>query len=493
MNLPVIICVDDEKTILNSLQMELVSALGDEYLIETAEGGFEALELFEKLLEDNYEIPLIISDCMMPDMPGDELLKYIHTISPKTFKIMLADQTNTDAIVNALNHADLYRYIPKPWDSGELILTVYEAIKSYFKDQLLEEQNEALKEMNTTLQERSETLVQTLDNLKATQQELIHSEKMITLGQLIAGVAHELNTPLAAIRSSVENILNFLKTLEQLPPFFQLLCSEHQQDFFALLKKSIQQTPLSSKEKRQLRRTLVRKLNEHAIEDATTVADTLVDMGIYEIEAFLPLLTDSKSETILEKAYQLAGLQKSAQTITFASERAAKVVFALKSFARYDQTGKKTASNLIEGIETVLTLYHNQLKGGVELIKNYTELPLVMCYPDELNQVWTNLVHNALQAMSNKGTLQIDVALQDNQILISFTDSGPGIPDEIKSKIFEPFFTTKPAGEGSGLGLDIVKKIIEKHNGRIKVDSIPGKTTFTVSIPVNPNEETCHV
>ena len=491
--MPIIICVDDEKTILNSLQMELVSALGDEYLIETAEGGFEALELFEKLLEDNYEIPLIISDCMMPDMPGDELLKYIHTISPKTFKIMLADQTNTDAIVNALNHADLYRYIPKPWDSGELILTVYEAIKSYFKDQLLEEQNEALKEMNTTLQERSETLVQTLDNLKATQQELIHSEKMITLGQLIAGVAHELNTPLAAIRSSVENILNFLKALEQLPPFFQMLCSEHQQDFFALLKKSIQQTPLSSKEKRQLRRTLVRQLNEHAIEDATTVADTLVDMGIYEIEAFLPLLTDSKSETILEKAYQLAGLQKSAQTITFASERAAKVVFALKSFARYDQTGKKTPSNLIEGIETVLTLYHNQLKGGVELIKNYTELPQVMCYPDELNQVWTNLVHNALQAMSNKGTLQIDVALQDNQILISFTDSGPGIPDEIKSKIFEPFFTTKPAGEGSGLGLDIVKKIIEKHNGRIKVDSIPGKTTFTVSIPVNPNEETCHV
>ncbi|RKZ81241.1 MAG: hybrid sensor histidine kinase/response regulator [Candidatus Parabeggiatoa sp. nov. 1] len=491
--MPIIICVDDEKSILNSLQMELVSALGDEYLIETAEGGFEALELFEKLLEDNYEIPLIISDCMMPDMPGDELLKYIHTISPKTFKIMLADQTNTDAIVNALNHADLYRYIPKPWDSGELILTVYEAIKSYFKDQLLEEQNEALKEMNTTLQERSETLVQTLDNLKATQQELIHSEKMITLGQLIAGVAHELNTPLAAIRSSVENILNFLKALEQLPPFFQMLCSEHQQDFFALLKKSIQQTPLSSKEKRQLRRTLVRQLNEHAIEDATTVADTLVDMGIYEIEAFLPLLTDSKSETILEKAYQLAGLQKSAQTITFASERAAKVVFALKSFARYDQTGKKTPSNLIEGIETVLTLYHNQLKGGVELIKNYTELPQVMCYPDELNQVWTNLVHNALQAMSNKGTLQIDVALQDNQILISFTDSGPGIPDEIKSKIFEPFFTTKPAGEGSGLGLDIVKKIIEKHNGRIKVDSIPGKTTFTVSIPVNPNEETCHV
>ncbi|EDN69233.1 histidine kinase [Beggiatoa sp. PS] len=118
------------------------------------------------------------------------------------------------------------------------------------------------------------------------------------------------------------------------------------------------------------------------------------------------------------------------------------------------------------------------------MIKNYADLLPVWCYSTELNQVWTNLIHNALQAMNNKGTLQIDTVLQDNQVIVSITDSGVGIPDDIKSKIFEPFFTTKSTGEGSGLGLDIVKKIIDKHEGKIEVDSQPGKTTFSVFIPM---------
>jgi signal transduction histidine kinase len=106
-----------------------------------------------------------------------------------------------------------------------------------------------------------------------------------------------------------------------------------------------------------------------------------------------------------------------------------------------------------------------------------------MCYPDELNQLWTNLIHNALQAMNHEGELLIDIDLEGDFIVIKITDSGCGIPDEIKPQIFEPFFTTKPAGEGSGLGLDIVKKIVSKHDGHISVDSCPGKTTFTVCLP----------
>lgn len=121
----------------------------------------------------------------------------------------------------------------------------------------------------------------------------------------------------------------------------------------------------------------------------------------------------------------------------------------------------------------------------MEVIRNYEDIPPFFCYPDELNQVWTNLIHNALQAMDNKGTLTIDLREKNKKVEVSITDSGKGIPTELMSKIFQPFFTTKPPGEGSGLGLDIVRKILEKHQGNIEVESQPGKTTFTVSLPVS--------
>jgi PleD family two-component response regulator/class 3 adenylate cyclase len=140
----VILCVDDEQTILDSLKIELKQALSDQYLIETAEGGEEALELVEELLEDDYEIPLVISDYIMPDLKGDELLKRIHLISPTTLKVMLAGQADIAAVANAIKNAKLYRYIAKPWDTEDLVLTVSEAIKSYFQDKQLASKNQEL-------------------------------------------------------------------------------------------------------------------------------------------------------------------------------------------------------------------------------------------------------------------------------------------------------------------------------------------------------------
>jgi signal transduction histidine kinase len=159
------------------------------------------------------------------------------------------------------------------------------------------------------------------------------------------------------------------------------------------------------------------------------------------------------------------------------------VVFALKTYARYDNTGKKQYVQLSEGIDTVLELYQNQLKHNIELQKEYAEVEAIACYPDELIQVWTNLIHNALQAMENAGQLMIKIQPADQGVVVKIIDSGCGIPEEIKSRIFEPFFTTKPAGEGSGLGLDIVKKIVDKHHGSITVESVPGNTTFMVTLP----------
>ena len=134
-----------------------------------------------------------------------------------------------------------------------------------------------------------------------------------------------------------------------------------------------------------------------------------------------------------------------------------------------------------------MTLYYNQIKHGVEVVKKFQPVPIIRCAPHELNQVWTNLIQNALQAMDNKGQLEIAVFQQNGQVVTQITDSGPGIPDEIKDRIFEPFFTTKPVGEGSGLGLDIVRKIVEKHQGNVEVESRPGRTTFSVRLPIEPS------
>jgi len=173
MSKPIIICVDDEKIVLTSLKSELKAAFGSKYMIETAEGGEDALEVMNELLEDGYEVPLVISDYIMPDIKGDELLKKIHEISPETLKIMLTGQADSSAVGNAVNYAKLYRYIAKPWEAKDLALTVTEAVRSYFQTKQIEEQNEQLRELNKNLEkkveERTRELSEAMKELQSTQ------------------------------------------------------------------------------------------------------------------------------------------------------------------------------------------------------------------------------------------------------------------------------------------------------------------------------------
>ncbi|MBI4645739.1 MAG: sensor histidine kinase [Bacteroidia bacterium] len=271
------------------------------------------------------------------------------------------------------------------------------------------------------------------------------------------------------------------------PDFFKKIPSEYQSAFFNILEISLKKDlNLTSKEERKFKKEITTKLEILNIPESSTLADILIDIGIYDIkEDINTILLATNCKEILMMIYKLSGLFHSSQTIQTATDRASKMVFALKNFAHFDSTGEQVKANIIDGIETVLTLYHNILKHGIEVIKNYTEVPAIYCFPDELNQVWTNIIHNAVQAMENKGTLTIDInGFEEKNICVSFTDTGCGIPIEIKDKIFEPFFTTKRQGEGSGLGLDIVKKIIDRHKGKIEVESEPGNTTFSIYLPL---------
>jgi signal transduction histidine kinase len=250
-------------------------------------------------------------------------------------------------------------------------------------------------------------------------------------------------------------------------------------------------------------------LEGYGLARAESIADAFVDIGIVDdIASFLPLLQSEQADQLLQTVYNLAIQRHHSTNIGLAVDRASKVVFALKTYAHHNTSDQKIATDVQVGLDVVLTLYHNQLKHNIEVIKHYGDVPQILCYPDELNQIWTNLIHNAIQAMEGKGRLEITVACQKtplasplregesstpvpqppgsdpHYLVVSITDSGPGIPEESQNRIFEPFFTTKPAGEGSGLGLDICKKIVDKYQGNIDFESQPGCTTFHVWLPV---------
>ena len=341
---------------------------------------------------------------------------------------------------------------------------------------------------NEELVNQKENLEALVDNLTQTQEQLIHSEKMAALGQLITGVAHEINTPLGAIKASIGNLNDSLgKAISALPVLLEKQTSDAMRLFVKILGfKFSPIDDLTTREKRMIRKELIINLENNGIKSTDTIADLLTYLNIHDrTDELLPLLRMPDAVEILKAARNFMSIIKNTNTITLAADKAAKVVFALKKYAHRDIIEDKIPTDIIDGLETVLTLYHNLLKQGVEVIRKYDKLSVIEGYPDDLNQIWTNLIHNSIQAMDLKGTLTITTRNEGEYISVSIADTGCGIEPDIRDKIFEPFFTTKKQGEGSGLGLDIVKRIVEKHNGIITFTSELGQgTEFIIKLPV---------
>ena len=334
---------------------------------------------------------------------------------------------------------------------------------------------------------------QALEELHQAEAHLVHSEKMAALGQLIAGVAHEINTPIGAIKSSGHNIAEALAgALVGLPRLLDELPGEDRRRLAELIAHASQPRPLlSTREERAIVREVTSRLEAMGVDQARHRAGMLVQLQAHQdLEAVLPLLQHPLSDRILDTAYGIATITTNAENINVAVDRVAKIIFALKSFSRQAGSQVWVDADLADSLETVLTIYHHQIKQGTELVRRYAEnVPPVHCLPDELNQVWTNLIHNALQAMGYRGTLTLGLERDGDMVRVSVADTGAGIEPALRERIFDAFFTTKAAGEGTGLGLDIVRKIVHKHAGTIELESEVGRgSTFTVVLPISGAE-----
>jgi len=301
-------------------------------------------------------------------------------------------------------------------------------------EQLLEDKSRELFLSYQTLQDSHGQLADALEEVKSQQRQLVQSEKLASLGTMSAGVAHEINNPLAFVFSNVNSLA-------------------HSVDEFKRYHDAV-----------------VKILK---IESADEQLQGLKDLSAFIAQADLDFLFSDCGDLIDETRDGI--------------ERVKSIVAGLKAFARTD-SGKRETIDVIECLQNTLRLAHNQIKYSMEVDEIYDELPLIKGYPGKLSQVFLNLIVNASQAMETSGKLTITANRQaDSAILLSFQDTGCGMSQETMDSIFNPFFTTKSVGEGTGLGLSISHGIIEEHQGEINVSSEPGKgTRFTITLPIEP-------
>jgi signal transduction histidine kinase len=326
------------------------------------------------------------------------------------------------------------------------------------------------------------------ENLQAL---LRQQEKMSALGRLSAGLAHELNNPAAAARRAAAQLRDALEQQQEASVAFATAALEcrgklaHMQRELAVEMAAA--PPLSPLARSDRADTVAAWLDAHGVADAWDLGPSLVDAGLDV--PWLEDLAARVSPTALGAAMGwLAATTTANQLIDLverSTERISELVRAVKEYSYMDQAPKQEL-DVHDGLENTLIMLRYKLKHGVTVVRDYDRtLPRFCAYGGELNQVWTNLIDNAVDAMHGQGELRVRTARDDGRVLVEIADTGSGIPPEVQPRIFEPFFTTKDVGAGTGLGLDVVYRIVvNRHHGDVRVESVPGDTRFQVRLPL---------
>jgi signal transduction histidine kinase len=329
------------------------------------------------------------------------------------------------------------------------------------------------------------------DRIRETTRSSQQREKLMALGKLSAGLAHELNNPASAVRNAAINLQQTVGALRTaslhldkrgLPPEQRVFLARLECDW----SKDHPPVALDSLDRSDREEEVGAWLEGQGVENAHQLAPDLVDSGC-DLAILRDLAGRFDGPTLQDVVTRLTAsftINRLVEQIANGTSRIGELVRAIKLYSYMDQAGEQEI-DIHEGLESTLIMFHHRLKYGISVVRQYDRsIPRICAFGGELNQVWTNLIDNAIDAMSGKGELVVRTASEFSRVLVEIRDSGPGIPPEIQDRVFEPFFTTKPVGEGTGLGLDTVYRIVQQHRGEVRVESQPGKTSFQVRLPV---------
>ena len=339
------------------------------------------------------------------------------------------------------------------------------------------------------------------DRVRESSRQSQQREKMLSLGKLSAGLAHELNNPASAIRRGASDLRERFGMM--MPLVSRLvghgLAPDQVEAARAAFQTCTAPTPgtLSALDRSEREDELADWLEDHGVPHAYVVAEVLAEEGATPgaLEHLADTIPPAALPDVVLWIEKGMAVDRLMAEIERSAVRISDLVASIKAYSHMDRAPTRQPTDLHEGIDQTLTMLGHAIReAGVQVQREYAEdVPEVCVYPGEINQVWTNLLDNAIDASPRGGTLRIASRREGRLVCISISDEGDGIPQDVQDRVFEPFFTTKPPGQGTGLGLDVVQRIVAQHEGRIEVESEPGATTFTVCLPIEAPRQAVQV